>query len=83
MARSMLGSGVRIANSKMEVNSLLSPTVMTSKVLLSSLELTCGWTLSTFNLLLFLMMSALATGTKEEETLLKQSAFKMSHLERE
>lgn len=76
----MLGSSVRIADSKVEVTSLLSPTVMTPKALLSSLELTYGWTLRTFNLLVFLMMSALATGTKEEDTLLKQSAFKMSHL---
>lgn len=76
----MLGSSVSIADSKVGVDSLPSPTVGTPRALLSSLELTREWTLSTLNLLVFLMMSAIATGTKEEDTLLKQSAFKMSHL---
>lgn len=80
VVRNMLGSSVSIANSKVGVNSLLSPTVVTLRALLSSLELTREWTLNTLNLLVFLMMSALATGTKEGDTLLKQSAFKMSHL---
>lgn len=79
MVRNMLGSSVSIADSKVGVDSLPSPTVGTPRALLSSLELTREWTLSTLNLLVFLMMSAIATGTKEEDTLLKQSAFKMSH----
>lgn len=81
VVKNMLGSSVSIADSKVGVNSLPSPTVVTPRALLSNLELTREWTLSTLNLLVFLMMSALATGTKEEDMLLKQPAFfKMSHL---
>lgn len=71
MVKNMLGSSVSIADSKVGVNSLPTPTVVTPRALLSNLELTREWTLSTLNLLVFLMMSALATGTKEEDMLLK------------
>lgn len=55
----MLGSRVTIIDSGVEVKSL-SPTATTPKAGPPSLELTYGW--GTCKLLVFLMMSALATG---------------------